>query len=273
MLINRAAPVGSMRYFSLLFTPAAERSMLSALYVIDTELRDSALGSHDVAHARLQWWREEIDRLVAGNPQHPATRLLARSRANSGVDFDALQETVLAAAMDLACATFETEAELGQYLRNSGGVLFEIAARCLFTGTLSEQALFAAQQCGQLVRQTEVLRDLRRDLPQGRLYFPLAALDEANIDHEILNQTTWPEAFTQLLQTRSHQQLIEFRAALDALTHAERAALRPLIVLAQLHARLLERMVRAGFAQSNTRVELHPFDKLWTAWRAARTAR
>ena len=54
-----------MRYFALLYTPAEHRDALSALFVIDTELRDSAASaSHDVAHTRLQWWRAEIDRLV-----------------------------------------------------------------------------------------------------------------------------------------------------------------------------------------------------------------
>ncbi len=76
-LINRAAPPGSMRYFSLLYSPEERRDAVLALYVIDTEIRESAKSaSHDVAHTRLTWWRAETDRLVNGNPQHPATRLL-----------------------------------------------------------------------------------------------------------------------------------------------------------------------------------------------------
>lgn len=272
-LVDRAAPPGSMRYFSLLFTPPEQRQVVAAMYVVDAELRDSALAAHDVAHARLQWWREEMDRLAAHKPQHPATRVLARAGGVASVDFKVLQEAVLAAMMDLACATFETEAELAQYFGRSSGVLMEIVARYLAAGEISEQALLAAQQCGQLVRHTEVLRDLRRDVHRGRLYLPLAALEQAQITHEMLEHSQWPDALIQLLQTRAHQQLIEFHAALDALTHAEKAALRPLIVAAQLHARLLTRIARQRFAQSRVRAELNSFDKLWTAWRAARAAR
>ena len=32
--------------------------------------------AHEVAHARLAWWREECLRLAAGDPQHPLTRAL-----------------------------------------------------------------------------------------------------------------------------------------------------------------------------------------------------
>ena len=55
-LVNRAAPAGSMRYFSLLYAPEDRRDQLCALYVIDAEIRESAQSvNHDVAHTRLQW--------------------------------------------------------------------------------------------------------------------------------------------------------------------------------------------------------------------------
>jgi hypothetical protein len=41
-LVNRAAPPGSMRYFSLLYAPENKREQLLALYVIDAEIRESA---------------------------------------------------------------------------------------------------------------------------------------------------------------------------------------------------------------------------------------
>ena len=70
-LVNRAAPPGSMRYFSLLYAPEERREQVCALYVIDAEIRESAQSvNHDVAHTRLQWWRGEIDRLV--RPQETA---------------------------------------------------------------------------------------------------------------------------------------------------------------------------------------------------------
>ncbi len=70
-----------MRYFSLLYAPEDKRDIVLALYAIETEIRESAKSaSHDVAHTRLTWWRAETDRLINGNPQHPATRILSRAR-------------------------------------------------------------------------------------------------------------------------------------------------------------------------------------------------
>ena len=75
--INRAAPPGSMRYFALLYAPVEQRELLTALFVIDAEIRASATQvAHEVAHTRLQWWRAEVDRLINRNAQHPATQVV-----------------------------------------------------------------------------------------------------------------------------------------------------------------------------------------------------
>ena len=104
--VNRAAPPGSMRYFSLLYAPEDRRDQLLALYVIDAEIRESAQSvNHDVAHTRLQWWRAEIDRLANGSPQHPATRLLNDSSVERA-SFAKLHEIMVAADMDLARMTY-----------------------------------------------------------------------------------------------------------------------------------------------------------------------
>lgn len=268
--IERAAPAGSMRYFSLLYAAPGQRDFLAALYVLDNELRDSSLAGHDVAHTRLQWWRDEIGRLKQRQPQHPVTRALLQLAPD--LDFQVLHETVLATAMDLACATFETDEELAQYFQRSTGALFELAARYFLGADISEQALLAAKESAQLVRETETLRDLHRDVHRGRVYLPLNALDQAQLTAEHLKQDTWPASLVALLQSRAHQQLLDFRTACDGLTRAEKIALRPLLVLARLHARLAQRMVRQSFSRSHRRVELNPFDMLWTAWRAARAA-
>lgn len=270
-LIDRAAPTGSMRYFSLLYAGAEQRRFLAPLYVIDAELHESSRAPHEVAHTRLQWWQEEIQRLSQRRPQHPATRALLQLAP--GLEFDGLQDALLAAAMDLACATFDSEDELTQYFRRSSGALFELAARHFLHNHMSEQALLAARESASLVRQTETLRDLRRDVYQGRVYLPLSTLDQAQLTVETLKHDPWPGTLVQLLQSRSHQQLLNFHTARAAMMRDERTALRPLLVLAGLHARLAQRMVRQNFSRSHTRVELHPLDKVWTAWRSARAAR
>ena len=271
-LVERAAPTGSMRYFALLYTPEQHRAALAALFLIDAELRDSARAPHDVAHIRLHWWREEVERLISHRAQHPATQVLQAKRS-AQVDFERLQYTVVTATQDLANSTFETDAELGNYLKNGSGALFMLAAQYLSAVPPDPAILDAAQQLGAFVRQTEIARDVRQDIHHGRLYLPLAQLDAHNIEYENLQAAEWPEAFATWFKLRCEEHLHAYRELRRSLLNSERSSLRPLLVLSELHARVLAKIARDPATYTQQRPELGAFEKPWTAWRAARAAR
>lgn len=314
-LLNRAVPPGSMRYYAWLYTPEIPRDVIAALFLIENELHDTARAPHEVAHIRLQWWREEIDRLIAGKAQHPATRVLqAASHARVGrfdaaqrpdpvielatkgnslpiempaaepsrsvlptsnetpaINFELLHQAHLSAAQELANATFETDTELTQYLRGGLGGVFQLAAQYL-SDNPSAAALDAATQLGAFVRQVETLRDLRQDFHHGRLYLPLAKLDELNIEYEALQSDAWPESFVDWLKIRCQQQLNEYQTLKQGLLSQEKQHLRPLLVLSELHGRVLEIIASDIGLHTQQRVELSPIRKLWIAWRTARAA-
>ena len=269
-LIARALPQGSMRYFAWLYTPSKQRDVIAALFVIEAELHDSARAPHEVAHHRLQWWRDEIDQLIAGTARHPATQVLHRL-AGKPIDFQPLHSTLLSTAQELAHVTYETEAELTRYFQDGLGNLFATAIHYL-SDQPSTALLDAAKQLGAFIRQSETLRDLRLDLRQGRLFLPLAQLDALNLDYEQLQSDTWPQSFVQLLNSRCVQALDQLKTLKQSLLNDEKKVLRPLLVLAELHAAMLQTLINHPVAHTQSRVELSPLRKLWIAWRAARLA-
>ncbi len=262
-----------MRFFATLFSPAAKREVLTALYVIESEISAATrVASHEIAHSRLAWWRSEIDRLLAGNPQHPATRALAPMLHLEDHRLDSLHDLLAASDMDLACMSYRTPLELAAYCARSGGTLQVLATRWLAAPQVLEQAFEQrARRYGMGVRQTEMLRDLHRDLVEGRLYVPLETLEARELTAADLRSTSAEHRLVALLADWRHTIEQDFlhetypdSPGSDALVHSR--------VLAALHARLLVRIARRSHDVMHERVELGPFDKLWTAWRAARRA-
>lgn len=72
-------------HLARLFTTANLRQAVTASGAIYVEFEAIALKFRDlnVARAKFDWWREELARLDAGRPAHPATQLLAASAAPS----------------------------------------------------------------------------------------------------------------------------------------------------------------------------------------------
>jgi phytoene synthase len=266
-LVNRAAPVGSMRYFSLLYAPDDKRDQLCALYVVDAEIRESALSAnHDVAHTRMQWWRAEIDRLVNGNPQHPATQLL-NEMTGDRAGFSKLHEVAVAADMDLARMTYSNMRELRAYCSRSGGAIQELmAAQLLAPAPLDDANRATANRLGIGVRQSEILRDLRQDARDGRVYLPQDQLTEHGVTLEDLRSREVPPRLKTAL--REYRDLV--KEELQAALASSSAPLRPLVVLAALHRRLLDRIAAHDYDVAAERIDLGPIEKPWVAWRTAR---
>ena len=274
-LVAQTVPPGSMRYYAWLFTPDDKRDVLVALFLLDDELRSTARSDHhDVAHTRLNWWHEEIDRLARGIPVHPATRVLGNGLRMLDVEPGRLRALIEAAAMDLARITYTDDTELEGYLERSGGVTAEFVARWLLVPQHAQAAtLQVATRIGALLRRVETLRDLRVDTTAGRIYFPLTMLEHAGIELPDLRAAILSSRTRDFLQSILEKLRKELADANDSIPAADRAALRPLLVLAGLHLRLLDRIARDFASHAPQRVELAPFEKLWCAWRWARRAR
>jgi len=269
--LQRGLPPGSPRHLAVLFAEPAARAPLGALYAFESELRSIvASESHEAAHARLQWWRGELDRLTAGRPSHPIATALASLRGRSGLDLTLLHELLSAADLDLARFTYQDWQELDAYCFRSAGALQVLIAGLLADGrTLSEHEREFAGGLGAAIRQAEILRDLSVDVLRGRLYAPLDALAAAGIDPATMGRpaaAAETARFVAAWRERVRGQLHSLPSTLE--THEQRRTQRHGLVLAALHVRLVDRLDGAG-SRPGGRLELEPFARLWTAWRTA----
>lgn len=267
---SRSPPPGS-RYLALLFTDEGSRAALGSLYAFEAEVRRIVdLHSHEAAHARLQWWHAELDRLAGGHPTHPVSVALLALRERGFTDWGLLRELLVAADLDLARFTYHSWPELEAYCFRAAGSLQSAAAAVLADGrALEEREREFARRLGAGLRQTEMLRDLHVDAGRGRLYAPLDVLRRANVDPTSIIQGDMGAAEQSFL----HDWRGRVRAQLDGLdallgSRALRRTHRHGLVLASLHLRILDRLPDRR-SHPVRRLDLEPLARLWSAWRTA----
>jgi hypothetical protein len=152
LLLPQPAP-GSAHFFLLLYTPRPRRAAMRTLLALADEI-GAGPGrqlDHEVAHVRLQWWREELQRFAAGAAVHPW--LIAwQPEQGSGSARPDLTPLADAAAIDLASAHLAAVVA-----RRLPQALFVLAAQVLTAGTAAAAALTAEQEraIGELGRQTD----------------------------------------------------------------------------------------------------------------------
>jgi phytoene synthase len=267
--LQRGTPPGSLRYFAVLYAPAPAHPALHALYAFEAELRDTVrTTAHEVAHTRLQYWRGEVDRLAGGRPEHPVTRALLPLR-EMGADVSLLHEALVAADFDVARITLDNDAEASALaFRACGSVQTLAAMAARGSAQLSATEREFARRLGAAVAQAEWLRDLRGDIVAGRLRLPLDALAGAGLEPTSLLAEPMPSGLAALINGRKTGIAGDLRALPSLLTHEEQATQRQGLVLAALHARLLDRIDHRT-AIARTRAEVPAWTRFWTAWRTA----
>jgi phytoene synthase len=272
--LERGTPPGSLRQFGVLYASAGARPLLRALYAFEAEVDDAVrAANHDIAHTRLQWWRGEVDRLVAGRAQHPVTCALSLMREFAPDALPLLHELLVAADIELARMTFQDEREFESYCTRAGGSLQTLAA-CVSAGSASltdaEQSF--ANRLGSAIKQADLLCDLRLHVMAGRLPFPLDALDSAGVAPRDLQAECLTQGVADFLESRRVRIDRAVRDALEALPPGRRAVQRQAVVLGALYRKLLARMAhRTDLSRMPPNVPA--LQRVWTAWRTALSAR
>jgi phytoene synthase len=266
--VQRGRPPGSPSYFALLFAPPAQQASLTALFALQAEIQSAAQtpGDHGVAHTRLDWWRGEIERLAAGAPVHPISRELA---AHQQVDFAPLGQLVTDAQWELARLTLETAEEFQAACWRSHGVVQWIGMQ--LAGVSAGDAEPFARDLGVALALERTLLALRSAVTRGSVRLPLAELNERGITLEDLREKQPPAPLAAYVEEVCEQTSQRLRSGIEALQAPLRSALRAHIVLAGLSRAQLGRIARAARRAEDFQQESSALQRLWTAWRAARS--
>jgi 15-cis-phytoene synthase len=267
-MIPGAPEASATRALVWLYSPEGQRPALAALCGIESEIGASLRAGidHQVAHARLSWWREECARCAAGRPAHPLTRALAACFAGRDpAPLAGLAGLVDAAVWDLAAATFGTRRELCGYCeRWAGGIIVPLAQLAAPSGDSA-----AARALGAALREVELLGRIAQEARAGRVRLPLDELAAAGVDPAQLAGPTFPPALAARLRARHGELRSELDAAVRALPAGSRAPLRALrvwVALARAQSLRAERRLPDAPRESDD----HGVLDGWRAWRAAR---
>ena len=108
----------------LLSLPPEHRQGLTALHAFRQETANLIEECRDpqVARAKLDWWRGEIGRLFANQPQHPITRALAPHLSQHPLAIEYFREILDGTAMDLNFDAYPSFAQLALYCHRRGSV-------------------------------------------------------------------------------------------------------------------------------------------------------
>lgn len=167
-------------YYGIRLLAPDRRAMLCAVYAVARRVDDigDGEGSTSAKRTGLAGIREGIDRVRHAEPPPDDLPLLALADAAARlpIPLDAFDEVLDGVEMDVTGRRYDTFDELVEYCRCVAGAIGRL---CLgvFGSRPDPRAAGYADALGIALQQTNILRDIREDLLNGRVYLPQADLD------------------------------------------------------------------------------------------------
>lgn len=243
---NSATPEGSAAYYCIRFSAEKDRDRLALLFAWKRLLADIGKKASDpgVARLKLDWWRQELNRIDANQCQHPIALALAKAV------FVETRESIrhLQTLIDIA----------EQEILQPASRLEESIAYQEATGTAFAQALVSAidqpdagqrKMAGQLGAYIETIQFLSclHQHPESRF-------------------SDKPKGLIEAVRSYCETETPEIRDSYREAKNQGRSVMRPVLGWVNQTLALEGAMAARGYSVLEQQIDISPIRRLWSAW-------
>ena len=253
-------------YYSFRLLSRKQHDAICAVYAfmrVCDDLSDDAGMSLEQRHAALASWRRDLDLALGGlktMPLHPVWLALYDAVLKYKIPREYLHQMIDGVTSDLDFRPVETFDQLYRYCYQVASVV-GLTVIHIF-GFKGQEALPLAEKCGIAFQLTNILRDVREDAQNGRVYLPAEDLARFGVAPAQLEQGPRDDAFRNLMRfeaERARRYYDESKPLVELVDRGSRASLRALI---EIYSQLLDRIVASDFDVLEQRIALTTWEKV-----------
>jgi 15-cis-phytoene synthase len=270
--------------YGIRLLPPDKRRALAAVYAYARRIDDIGDGDLPAADkkAQLEAARQQVRALVARvkgdttaalDDTDPVLVALTDAGARFQTPLEAFEELIDGCLADVNQATYETFDDLLYYCRCVAGSIGRLSLG-IYGATQPDRQGKLADDLGVALQLTNILRDVREDFLNNRIYLPKEDLDKFGIEFAPFGE---PEPFPSETMQARFANLVEFEAnrarewygsGLRLLATIDRRSAACTGAMAGIYRRLLERIARNPHAVLEGRMSLPGSEKALVAAQA-----
>jgi phytoene synthase len=245
------------------FISKNRRDALISLYAFCREIDDIVDNTIDleVATAKINWWKNEINRLFHETPQHPVTKSLFNFIDTYELNEAYFLEMLDGMEMDLKFNRYESFKQLQLYCYRVAGVVGILCVKIL--GFKNQTTLKFAHDLGIALQLTNIVRDVGEDARKNRIYIPLDELHQFNVSENDILRFQENKNVSNLLIYQIERAENFYRSAYEKIPKEDINSQIPGLLMGKIYETLLLEIKRDRPEQTlNRKVILPPFRKM-----------
>ena len=258
--------------YGIRLLPPAKRRGLAVIYAFARRIDDIGDGTLPPGEkiTALEQARQAIATLTAASQDDPVLMALADVERNFPVPMPAFGELIDGCVADVRGTSYQTFDDLLYYCRCVAGSIGRLSLGIFGTGHDPDpktQAAELADSLGVALQLTNILRDIREDHQNGRIYLPAEDLAKFDCDPATLDQSASP-GFTRLVEFEAERARDWYATGWKLLGLLDRRSAACTGAMAGIYRRLLERIAAEPAAVLRGRMSLSGREKATVAVKA-----
>jgi len=242
-------------YYSFLLLPRDQRDAMCAIYAF-MRYCDDISEAEGASRTAIERWRQDLDRALSGQyPDNPLWPAFHDTVQRYKIPCHYFHEMIDGVSGDLEPRRIQTFDELYRYCYQVASVV-GLTIIHIF-GFESADALKLAEKCGIAFQLTNILRDVREDCANGRVYIPEE--DIARFGADLAKHDDRFVALMSFEAQRARDYYDQSRPLLSLVAPRSRASLWALI---EIYRRLLNRIERSNYDVLIKRIRVPTWEKL-----------
>lgn len=247
--------------FSLLEKP--KREAMNTVYAFcrkTDDIVDDGNEPDELKYEKLRKWRNEFEKALRGNSEIQLLNRLVVYIQQFNIPLDPFFELIAGVEMDLQRKRFLTFDDLSNYCYL---VASTVGLMCIeIFGYKNSSTKDYAVNLGKAMQLTNILRDVKKDYENGRIYLPLNDMQMFNYTEEDLKNKIYNPHFYNLMKFQAERAQYFFNKANESLQLEDKRSLFAARAMQHIYYRLLKKLEAENFNVINKNIKVNKVEKV-----------
>ncbi|WP_337867103.1 presqualene diphosphate synthase HpnD [Ignavibacterium sp.] len=249
-------------YYAFNLLPEKQRDAMNTVYAFcrkTDDIVDDISTPDEIKYEKLRKWRLEFEKAFTGRSEYPLLNKLGKTISSFNIPLDPFFELIKGMEMDLQKNRYKNFDDLLLYCYR---VASTVGLMCIeIFGYKNPSTRDFAVNLGIALQLTNILRDLSKDVDQGRIYLPQEDFLKFNYSESQLYQKILNDNFKSLMKYEVERAKNYFDKATQSLDLDDKKTMFAARAMQHIYYRMLERIIQSDYDVLNNEIKVKKIEK------------
>ena len=253
-------------YYAFNLLPAEKRDAMNTVYAFcrkTDDIVDEGNESDELKYEKLHKWRIEIEKSIDGHSDYQLLNKLGKTISQFNIPLEPFFELVRGMEMDLQRKRYLTFEDLRLYCYR---VASTVGLMCIeIFGYKHQSTKEFAVNLGIALQLTNILRDIKHDAKNGRIYLPQEELVRFRYSEEEIIKNTYNSNFASLMKFEADRAKSYFDKATECLNLDDKASMFAARAMQHIYYKILNKIIDADYDIYSRNIKVAKIEKVGIA--------